>query len=1117
MKIPMPACLRSLKICFALAGLLLATEVTAQTFTADFSSTSLDPNFAVNQWDADHVNYLNVTQPYWSVTSGSGLMSISLAANSNDYVADGPHVHTNPFNLSFTGDFVATITLDATANAGGSVGFFIEPLFGSYAGMSLGFGNVNFSTSFAYNISVPTGMTTGTFQLIRRGNTLAGQYKEPGAAGYRLLANYSDPSLTGAVTFDLTNYASPGHPGGLTGAFSNFSVVALPPLPPPASTAAFYGVGDLPGGIVFSEVRDAVIHNGIIYAVGGVTTRPGSPLQDTAFLWTSTGGMVVLPDVVANPTATNAVMASAISPDGTVIASRARNGATGTDRVAVRVTNSGTTNQVLGFIPGDTTYTAATSVSADGSILYGFGRYPGGAMEAFRWSPTDGLQALGFLNPGDGYSIPAARGISADGSVMVGFSSGDAGDHAFRYVHGSGMSALPLLDGGTRNEALAVSPDGNLVMGTGDSAAWPGGEVVLWDVAHSTMTPLGAPSEGLFPDAVFGGVTADGAVAVVNCADEFTDTAYLRNSHGWFTVHEVIAGSGVDLTGWTLSAVLGITSDGTLVFGSGDHNGNNEGWVARVPAGYLASYQPPATAPTITDQPQSTQVLVGNAVTLHVGADGTAPLDYQWSKDGVVLSGAVGADYTVGSATAADAGSYTVTAHNSAGSVTSAPAVITVNAPPAITTPPVGFTASVHGSGTLTVAASGLPAPTYQWRKDGAVLTGATSASLGFADLQVTDTGSYDVVITNAVGSVTSGAVAVVVAKLSQTISFTAPENQVYGGGPVTLSASATSGLPVSFSVVSGPATVSGNLATLTGPGIVTIAAAQAGDATYTAAPAVNQSFTVTAPPPPAVPVALVNHAPVFNGAVEGSVQQLLGEGTTFNGGASLTGSLFVPGTPVVKLNGSPTYGGTTDGSGGTAPSGYTITLNGGASVGHVVRRTNPVSLPVVAAPASPAGTRDVVLNNASQSVGAWNSVRSLTLNGNIGSVAVPAGAYGNFTANGGSGFVLGVAGATQPSVYSFQQLTLNGNSSFQIVGPVIVVVGNAINANSSVGNVAHPEWLVLKIASGGLVLNGNVSFYGGVTAPAGTVTVNGGSLLAGGLAADRLTINGGGRLRVLY
>lgn len=65
----------------------------------------------------------------------------------------------------------------------------------------------------------------------------------------------------------------------------------------------------------------------------------------------------------------------------------------------------------------------------------------------------------------------------------------------------------------------------------------------------------------------------------------------------------------------------------------------------------------------------------------------------------------------------------------------------------------------------------------------------------------------------------------------------------------MTLSATASSGLTVTFTVVSGPATVSGATLTVTGAGVVTVEATQGGDADFAAASPVRQTFTaLTAP-----------------------------------------------------------------------------------------------------------------------------------------------------------------------------------------------------------------------------------------------------------------------------
>jgi autotransporter-associated beta strand protein len=264
-------------------------------------------------------------------------------------------------------------------------------------------------------------------------------------------------------------------------------------------------------------------------------------------------------------------------------------------------------------------------------------------------------------------------------------------------------------------------------------------------------------------------------------------------------------------------------------------------------------------------------------------------------------------------------------------------------------------------------------------------------------------------------------------------------------------------------------------------------------------------------------PVALVRHAPLLNSSVvQGSIEQMLGEDVTLAGSSVINGDLLVPGTPTVVLNNNPNYGGTLDGSGDLSPSNYFVTLNGGTTLDHVIRRTDPVSLPNVSAPAAPAGTRSVTLNNSNQTVGDWNTVRNLTVNSNLGQIAVPEGAYGDFTAKGGSGFTVGVPGAHLPSIYSFQSLTLNGSAQIQVVGPVLIVIGNGLSLNGGmVGDAANPQWLTLDIFAGSLTLNNGASIFGYVTVPSGTLTINSNCKMNGGAAADRLTINSQGKLQL--
>src|ERR1017187_77807 len=85
--------------------------------------------------------------------------------------------------------------------------------------------------------------------------------------------------------------------------------------------------------------------------------------------------------------------------------------------------------------------------------------------------------------------------------------------------------------------------------------------------------------------------------------------------------------------------------------------------------------------PQITQQPANASVTAGQSASFSVTATGSSPT-YQWRKDGVAISGATAATYTISSTSTSDAGSYTCVVTNSSGSATSTAATLTVTAAP---------------------------------------------------------------------------------------------------------------------------------------------------------------------------------------------------------------------------------------------------------------------------------------------------------------------------------------------------------------------------------------------------------------------------------------------------
>ncbi|MBX3606198.1 MAG: hypothetical protein KF788_13035 [Piscinibacter sp.] len=179
-------------------------------------------------------------------------------------------------------------------------------------------------------------------------------------------------------------------------------------------------------------------------------------------------------------------------------------------------------------------------------------------------------------------------------------------------------------------------------------------------------------------------------------------------------------------------------------------------------------------APTITAQPASVVALPLSTTTLAVAASGSAPLSYQWFRDGAPVAGATGPTLTFGSLDPATSGLYTVTVGNTAGSVTSAPAQLLVVGAPQITAQPQAASAVEGASATFVVQASGEQLR-YQWTRNGVAIDGATASSLTTPSLALADNGAvYTVIVYNGAGLVTSGGAVLTVTAAPPPVSISA-------------------------------------------------------------------------------------------------------------------------------------------------------------------------------------------------------------------------------------------------------------------------------------------------------------------------------------------------------
>jgi hypothetical protein len=158
-----------------------------------------------------------------------------------------------------------------------------------------------------------------------------------------------------------------------------------------------------------------------------------------------------------------------------------------------------------------------------------------------------------------------------------------------------------------------------------------------------------------------------------------------------------------------------------------------------------------------------------------VSASGTPPLSYQWRKEGAAIPGATANTLALANVQSGDAGVYSVVVTNALGSVVSPGATLEIVAAataPVIITSPLPQSVRPGGAAVLRVAATGTAALTYQWRRNGTVLAGATDASLVLTNLQPGDSGTYGVTVANSVGAVSATPAALAVLPPAGTVAI---------------------------------------------------------------------------------------------------------------------------------------------------------------------------------------------------------------------------------------------------------------------------------------------------------------------------------------------------------
>jgi subtilase family serine protease len=226
-----------------------------------------------------------------------------------------------------------------------------------------------------------------------------------------------------------------------------------------------------------------------------------------------------------------------------------------------------------------------------------------------------------------------------------------------------------------------------------------------------------------------------------------------------------------------------------------------------------------APSPGFISQPSSRNVTFGANVLLSASAVGQPPLNFQWLLNGTNLpgsgtvSGVTTDTLSLTTVTTNDIGSYSLVLTNAYGSITSSVALLNVGAVPSVLTQPTNLTLLTGSVAIFSVSASGSPALSFQWKKNGSNLvngtgiSGATTNVLSLTGITTNSSANYSLVITNVFGVVTSS-IAVLNVVLPPTISSSSLTNRTLECGSnvsYTVTLGGTTPLAIQWSLDGSP------------------------------------------------------------------------------------------------------------------------------------------------------------------------------------------------------------------------------------------------------------------------------------------------------------------------
>ena len=462
-----------------------------------------------------------------------------------------------------------------------------------------------------------------------------------------------------------------------------------------------------------------------------------------------------------------------------------------------------------GFVPfslaaANSAKTVTFQMSASGSVTsqrcIGWGFYNSAATASF----SDDVGYFGLWNAGGPYNEPYTH-ASGTANLFSGTKQGQGGTYTGSLVAGTVYTNQIKLIMNASATGISLGTSGSVLANAGLAITGPSvnqlaycnavtpllGSVSSFDefafmFYNSSASPVTVTLSNLSlvpanpvittPPASYSGSPGDSRSFFVTVSSNSAPPLAYRWYNGATALTDGATGNGSTIAGSTTS---NLTYTSAQIADSGNlkvvvTNGYGATTSSIAVLTITSSTTPPGIA-NLTNQ----TVVAGNNATIGATVTGTAPA-LRWLENGTPISGATSNPLILTSVQYAQNGYiYSLVASNSAGIVTNS-MTLSVIVTPSISVQPVSVTVINGQPASFSVTASGVPAPVYQWRRNGTAIPNATNTTYALGSVTLAETGDYTVLVTNVAGSVTSS-VAVLAVYSTMTVASLSPANSATG------------------------------------------------------------------------------------------------------------------------------------------------------------------------------------------------------------------------------------------------------------------------------------------------------------------------------------------------